>query len=480
MKQIILIFLALVLAANLLHMTLFAQLPAERKLIGYWKGDIAIMGTNLGIMVEVTPEGDSLKATIDIPQQSAAGLALKNIRYTHSTVHFELPAGPGIAIFDGVLNGDSITGAFTQSSFKGTFALARSDKPVSEQEAEGQPPYKQEEVTFQNGDVTLAGTLTLPEKEGACPAVILITGSGPQNRDEEIFGFKPFRLIADHLTRNGIAVLRCDDRGIGGSTGDIATSTTADFATDVETAVTFLRARKDIDTTHIGLIGHSEGGLVAPIVAAKDPQIAFIVLLAGPAYRGDTIILAQLARIMKAGGADEGTIQSQLTMQRKVFATLQSDQGWDELRAEMEAQFKEQIGVLPEEQRKSISNVDELMKTRVDASLAGVKTPWFRYFATYDPAPALSKLTTPVLALFGELDTQVPADMNKQGMKDAFKKGGVRDFTIKVMTKANHLFQSATTGAPDEYPKLEKKFVPGFLELITSWIVAKTGVKNHD
>lgn len=461
-------FLLAALAAIVFSHTVTAQ-----QLEGPWKGSISIMGQQLAIQVTFSPQGDSLAATIDIPQQSAMKLPLRSVRYEHPNIRFELPAGPTVASFDGTRSGDSISGRFAQAGYTGSFALIPGALTQEEPDDTTAPPYRSEEVTFKNGEGVLAGTLTLPEGGGPHPAVVLVTGSGPQNRDEEIFGFKPFRIIADHLTRAGIAVLRYDDRGVGGSTGASPDMTTKDFAADAIVAVGTLADRPDIDAARIGILGHSEGGIVAPI-AAMMPQVAFIVMLAGPAWPGDTIVMSQIETLMRAAGADSLTITRSLVTQRMIYEALRTNTGWDELRARMREEMRISLDSMPAEARAMITNVDSTIDARIEMKLSSTRTGWFRHFIDFDPFNVLRALRVPVLALFGEKDVQVPARMNMQRMKEAFKNGGVRDFTIKVIPSANHLFQVAEKGTIDEYATLPKRFAPGVLETISSWILEKT------
>lgn len=451
----------------------FSHTVTAQQLEGPWKGSISIMGQQLAIQVTFAPQGDSLAATIDIPQQSAMKLPLRNVGYKHPNVRFELPAGPTVASFEGTRSGDSISGRFAQAGYTGTFALTPGALTTDEPDDTTAPPYRSEEVTFKNGDGVLAGTLTLPEGAGPYPAVVLVTGSGAQNRDEEIFGFKPFRIIADHLTRAGIAVLRYDDRGVGGSTGASPDQTTNDFAADALVAVSTLADRPDIDAARIGILGHSEGGIVAPI-AAMMPQVSFIVMLAAPAWPGDTIIMSQIETLMRAAGADSATITRTLTTQRLLYRALRTNTGWDEVRARMHEDMLTNLDSMPAGARAMITNVDSTVDARIEMQLASTRTGWFRHFIDSDPFGVLRALRVPVLALFGEKDVQVPAKMNMQRMKEAFKSGGVRDFTIKVIPSANHLFQVADKGTVDEYATLPKRFAPGVLETISGWILEKT------
>jgi uncharacterized protein len=431
------------------------------------------MGTQMGIQVEFQTEASALKAKIDIPQQGAKGLDLKNVRFEPPKVHFELASPMAPVTFEGELKNGEIAGTFAQGNATGSFSLKRS----SEKPAAVEPlPYKEEEVKFVNGSVSLAGTLTLPANGKTSPAVVLITGSGAQNRDEEIFGFKPFRLIADHLTRNGIAVLRYDDRGVGGSTGSVSDSTTQDFAGDVLAAVQLLVARPDIDPKHIGLLGHSEGGIVAPIAASRSKDIAFIILMSGTAVTGEKIMLAQGEAIAKAAGAPAEDLQKQADLQKRIFQCVRSAKGWEELRAYMTKLGMDQIAEMPEEQRKKIPDPQAVIAKTIDAQLKPTQSTWFKYFLDFDPAGYLEKVRCPVLATFGELDLQVPTEMNRQAMVAAFEKGGNKDYTIQIFPKANHLYLSAGSGSPAEYATLKKEFVPGFLDFLTKWIRAKSAL----
>ncbi len=453
------------------------QLQGQTAPLGRWDGAIVVLGSELGMSVEFTMGDSGLTATMDIPQQSAKGLPLRQVRYAAPTVHFELLGGPGLAVFEGTLAGDSITGSFTQSGVTGTFYLrpagaAQVDEPPPAAEP---VPYVEEEVTFANGDVTLAGTLTIPEGVGPFPAVVLITGSGAQNRDEEIFGLRPFRWIADYLTRHGIAVLRYDDRGVGGSTGAIQAATSEDFAQDALAGVSLLATRRDIRADAIGLVGHSEGGIVAPMAAVRSPSVAFIVLLAGTAVTGEQILYAQGDRILRANGATAEQLRIQREVQEMLFRAVRTGEGWDEAQRVVEEQARAAIAQMPEAQRNAIADVDTFVKTRAQQQLIAVRLPWFRFFLDFDPTTVLEKVDVPVLALFGEKDLQVPPDVNVEPMRAALARAPTNDFTIEVIPGANHLFQEAVTGSPSEYATLKKEFVPGFLELMANWILKRTG-----
>lgn len=435
---------------------------------GQWEGSIEVAGQNIDIIVKFQDSGSELKAWLDIPAQGVKDNVLNNVKPDGNKIHFEAFGGPRNAVFDGELGTDgSIAGKFQQANYLGTFVVQR--ETSAQPTAVSEVPYKQEEVTFKNGDVTLGGTLTTPSSGGPFPVVILISGSGQQNRDEEVFGFKPFALIADHFTRNGIAVLRYDDRGIGASTGDATNATSEDFAGDALAAVNLLKTRSDINPKQIGLMGHSEGGIIAPMVANNSPDVAFIILLAGPGVRGDLLIERQAVDVLKATGASQEQIDTAAANQKRTIEVMRTGQGQDWLEAELRNQIRQQIEAMPEEQRKAFSDIDKAVEDGVQSQMAALLSPWFKFFVNYDPAPALEKLQVPVLAVFGGKDVQVAAEPNEQAVKAALERGNNSRATLKTYPTANHLFQPATTGGPDEYTKL-KEFVPSFLDDTVKWI----------
>ncbi len=436
---------------------------AQTGVPGTWEGAIHVMGQDLPFAVTFTGTD---KGTIDI--QGATGLPLTSVKVAADTVHFELPAGLGLCVFDGAIKGDAISGTFTQGGAKGSFDLKPAKAAVTA--VEPPPPYKEEEVKITSGAVTLAGTLTIPPTAGRHPAVVLITGSGAENRDEEVFGFKVFRLLADQLTRQGIAVLRCDDRGVGGSSGKTADSTSEDFATDVLADIAYLKTRPDIDPAHIGLVGHSEGGLIAPIAASRSRDVAFIVLMSGPALDGEKIMLAQGAALVKLRGLGPDAVAKQAETQHRMFDAARKQLPWEEVEKSFRADADAQIAKLPESQRAAAQQAATQQMTLIAAQYKGLLTPWFRFFLAFDPATVLGKVRCPVLAFFGGLDFQVPADVNQPVLERTLAKAGNRDVTIKVLPKANHLYQEATTGDISEYAKLKKEFVPELVPAMTAWI----------
>ncbi len=470
MKKSLIILAALFLFSNYSF--------SQNKIDGSYKGAVIVAGMNIEMTVRFRTESDSIKGSADM--QGQKDLPLIQIKYNPPALNFVLPNPneKNNAYFEGTVYADSIAGNFKQAVYSGIFFL----KPSTEETQKDTTPkvvlpYKEEEVTFTNGSELFSGTLTIPNKQGKHPAVVMITGSGPQDRNEEILGFKIFGIIADHLTKNGIAVLRYDDRNVGKSKGtDVSKSTTADFADDAIEAVKFLKTRSDINPLQIGLFGHSEGGIVAPLAASKFSDIAFIVLMAGTSVNGRDIILEQSKLIMTANGEPDSNITASLDYTRKIMDTVANNGDMTELKKELKQEFIKSYDELSDDMKKSITNKEEYAESQAEGTIKSFNSIWMKYFLTYDPAPALEKVKCPVLALFGELDLQVPPSQNEEPMKQALMKSGNKDFTIKLMPKANHLFQEATNGSPNEYGKLKKDFAQGFLDAITSWILQRTTI----
>ena len=443
-----------------------------------WEGKLSIgAGLSLRIVVHVgkTAEG-KLTAKMDSPDQGAKGLKVDTITLDKMTLSFEMKALLGR--YEGKLNaeGTEAAGTWTQASNSFPLTLKKTDK-VTEVRRPQTPkapfPYKVVEVSYQNktGGVTLAGTLTEPEGQGPFPALILISGSGAQDRDETLFEHKPFLVLADTLTRRGIAVLRVDDRGVGGSSGSTSSSTSDDFAGDVLAGMAFLRTRSEIDPRRIGLMGHSEGGIIAPMVAARSSDVAFIVLMAGTGLPGEEILYLQGQAILKAMGADEKALKNQLDVQKRLFEIVKTEKDEKKAETRMRDIAKAAVESLPEDQRKALGKADAL----IAAQLKMVRSPWFRYFLTYDPRPTLAKVHCPVLALIGEKDRQVPARENLSQIESTLRAAGNNRVTVKEFPGLNHLFQKCKTGAPSEYVEIEQTIDPSALAVIADWISEQAG-----
>jgi pimeloyl-ACP methyl ester carboxylesterase len=330
--------------------------------------------------------------------------------------------------------------------------------------------YIQKEVVFSNKEVTLAGTLTLPRTSGRHPAVVLLHGSGPLNRDQEIFGMKTFWIIADHLTRKGVAVLRYDSRGVGGSGGAPFQFTLQDVAGDALAAIRYLKTRNDINPASIGLCGLSQGAIVAPIAASGSEDVAFIICLAGIGVPGGQAHIDQMISIARANGASKQQIAELVENLKRIISIVRRQADEAEIRPLITTMLKNQWASLSQKGEKQTQD-GQAEDAHIQCVLSLYKSPWFRFFIDYDPEPALKHVMCPALFLFGELDTQVPLEVNRTAIGDVLKKSGNKDYTLKTIPKANHVFQIANTGSPSEYSNLEKKFAPGFLEFISDWLL---------
>jgi fermentation-respiration switch protein FrsA (DUF1100 family) len=323
----------------------------------------------------------------------------------------------------------------------------------------------EEEVGYENKEagIKLAGTLTFPRSEGPFPAVILITGSGAQDRNETVCGHRPFLVLADHLTRKGMAVLRVDDRGVGGSTGNVIEATSEDLAGDVLVGVNYLKSRKEINAKRIGLIGHSEGGIIAPMAAAQSSDVAFIVLMAGTGLTGAEIICLQSDLMLKAVGASDEVLAMQRTSSEQIFRILEHEK--DDAVAEKKVRkvMSDAFAKLSQEEKDAMG----ASEATIEIQLKMLFSRWYRFFLSYDPKPTLMKVKCPVLAINGELDLQVPPKENLSAIELALKAGGNTSYTIRELPKHNHLFQRAQTGAISEYAKIEETVSPIALESIS-------------
>jgi pimeloyl-ACP methyl ester carboxylesterase len=334
-------------------------------------------------------------------------------------------------------------------------------------------PYHEESVVFENraAGVKLAGTLTRPRVEGTVPAVVLLSMSGPQDRDETAFGHKPFLVLADYLTRQGIAVLRYDDRGFGKSTGKFLGATTADFAEDARAGVAYLKTRPEIDPKKIGLLGHSEGGAVGPLLASKSTDVAFLVLLGGPAVPGAELALKQTPLYQRLFGATEKQIAFNVALQKRLIAVL-NEEGDD-------AAAAEKIRRAIDQEWEKVAEADRpplaTMRADFQQQMIPEALPWHRFFLRHDPRPVLARVRCPVLALYAEKDCQVPPDPNAKEAEKAFRGGENKDITVKVIAGANHLFQPCRFGSIHEYCAITQTMSPEVLELITDWVKQKTG-----
>jgi len=429
-------------------------------IVGDWYGTLDTPRGKLPVVFHIKPDGS---ATLDSPRQMVKGMAA-SATLAKGKVTLTLSAAP--AGFEGTVSADgqALQGEWVQGGAAMPLAMSRT-APVANRPQTPKPPfpYRAEEVSYRNpaSGLKLAGTLTLPEGPGPFPAVVLISGSGAQDRDETIFDHKPFLVIADALTRKGVAVLRVDDRGTGGSEkGDPATAGIPAFATDVTAGVAFLRARTDIDPARIGLIGHSEGGQIAPLVAAEDPRIAFLVLMAAPGVDGTALLLAQNRALFTANGLPADQVEIMMKNRTEWFQAARDAQDVDDGRARLNAVLDRQGLPATSPQRAQVLAL---------SSAAG------HYMLNARPADALAKIKVPVLAIGGSKDLQVDAKTNLAAIRTAL--AGDADVTVKELPGLNHLFQTADTGLVIEYGQIEETIAPVALAMIVDWTVAHAAKK---
>jgi pimeloyl-ACP methyl ester carboxylesterase len=438
---------------------------------GLWQSALLTHGMRLRFQLHVSHDSEGeLIAALDSLDQSVSGLPAINVTEKESAFHFEIPAVAGL--FDGKLNSakNGIAGTWSQTGATEKLEFKRSDQPLELRRPQlpSKPyPYREEEVSFFNSvaGVTLAGTLTLPKGAGPFAAAVLITGSGPYDRDESLSNHKPFLVLSDFLTRKGIAVLRYDKRGVGKSTGSADKATTLDLAADCESAVAYLKSRKEIDPDRIGLIGHSEGAMIAPYLAAHSSGIPWIILLAAPATKGQDTLLHQSELIARAGGLSDAQIVASLTFDREAYELVRDEKDPSVLIDKLSALVKE-------------SGLDVAIPgAALEPQLRMMTSPWFRFFIDYDPLPNLRNTKCPVLALYGQKDLQVPAKVNLPLAQKAFSDAGNSQADVRQLSDLNHLFQHAYSGSPAEYAAIEETISPDALQAISDWLLPLAAAK---
>lgn len=435
---------------------------------GVWQGALEANGLRLRFQLHVTHDDQKhLLAALDSPDQGISGLPAVSVTQKFTVFHFEIPVVQGV--YEGNLNAAKtlITGNWTQGGITHNLNFQRSDQLVelARPQSPRKPyPYREEEVTFANpkAQILLAGTLTLPSGQGPFTAAILIAGSGPHDRDENVAGHRPFLVLADHLTRKGIAVLRYDKRGIGKSSGKYDQATTEDFASDATAALDYLKNRKEINAKKIGLIGHSEGGLIAPMIASRSSDVAWIVLLAAPGLKGEQIMLLQSEMILKAAGFDDERIAKTRDFNLQSYALARKERDPEVLETKL-SDLVDSTGMST-----------TLPPTTLKPQAQMMTSPWFRFFLDYDPIPALKKTQCPVLAINGDKDLQIASKENLAQIEKALQEGGNKDFQTHELAGLNHLFQHAPTGSPMEYGGIQETFAPEALTFVSDWILKHT------
>lgn len=453
----------------LLTISSFAQV---KDLNGSWSGKLKLPnGIQLTIVFNINYSDEECSATLDSPDQGVKGIPCGEVKVISDSISIDVPAIVGN--YSGKINSEAktISGLWNQAGNSFEFNLEYSKEfvgPKRPQEPKPPFPYNSEDVKFFNekDSITLAGTFTYPKEDGKFPAVVLITGSGAQNRDEEIFNHKPFLVISDFLTKNGYAVLRFDDRGVGESESNHSIATTFDFAEDVRAAIKYLKARNEVDKNKIGLIGHSEGAMIASIVASESDDVAFIILMAGPGLPGDSILYLQTELIYRAEGQSEEQIHEILDELREVYSILKSDIDESEMKEILKSKYQQRFDKMSDEEKQRFGDLNTYMEMEIRIATS----PWFRAFLKFDPRPILEKVKCPVLAVIGEKDLQVPPKENLPAIEDALKRGGNKNFKVTELPNLNHLFQTSQFGTISEYGIIEETMSPQALETMLNWL----------
>ena len=457
-------------------LTLIVSPSIAQTITGDWFGKLDIPGNALRINFHITENNGTYKTTMDSPDQNAFGIPTDYTAYENNELIVKVAAAN--VEYKGTFKDHIITGTFTQNGYAIPLVLSRTEikKDETPEKLRPQDPkkpynYISEDITFSNpkaNNIKLAGTLTRPKNIKNPPVAILITGSGPQNRDSEVkaFNHRPFLVLSDYLTNHGIAVLRYDDRGVGQSKGTQLNATSADFATDVEAAVSYLKTRNDIDINKIGLIGHSEGGFIAPMVASKDKGIAFVILLAGTGVDGGTVLQTQTRRALELAGLSENYINLTEKLTIELHNIVRKNTIEDRINAKL-------IAHLENYRQYNDNELSQTLTDEIIQQYGQLSSNWMAYFIRTNPDEFLSQVTCPVLAINGSKDFQVLPELNLNAIKKSLEKADNNDVTIQELEGLNHMFQKANTGGIEEYSKIEETFNPEALELISNWILER-------
>ena len=442
---------------KILFLLLFVALQSQAQIEGYWKGQIDLGGQQLEMAFNIKAAGNGFSATLDVPAQGTFDVPVDKTVFQDN--HLQLTLSAMGASYSGTLKGEVIEGEFTQHGMAFPLNLARGEKEAPKARPQDpQPPfnYRAEEVTFTNKKEgnTLAGTLTIPEGDGPFPALVLVSGSGQQNRDEELMNHRPFWVIADYLSRRGVAVLRYDDRGMGGSKGEVLNATSLDFSYDAEAAFDYLLNRKEINASLVGILGHSEGGIINFMVAERRPEVAFLVSLAGPAVNGIEVLKEQQAAILRVQGMTEEMVKFSGNANAQMFDIIEASND------------REEADTLLRQLLKGWGYNEEL----TEQTVGQMTSPWMYYFLKYDPTEAIVKTTCPALLLNGSKDLQVIASQNLPAYERIIAEHGKTNLTLREMPDLNHLFQHCETGSPTEYVTIEETISPEVLEAIVEFV----------
>lgn len=450
-------------------------LAKDKSIEGIWVGTLKSFGVEVEIVFKISEKSENkFAATMDIPFQRAQEKPVDKVTFQNGNLRLEMKSM--WATFEGCIknNFSTVEGQWKQAGQSIPLVLRRvneAPKLHRPQEPKKPYPYKEEEVTYKNkkAGVKLAGTLTYPQSKDPFPAVLIVSGSGMQDRNGAVFGHRPFLVLADYLTRQGIAVLRMDDRGMGGSGGSMATflqNTSEDFMGDVLAGIEYLKSRKEINPKEIGLIGHSEGGIIAPMVAVQSPDVAFIVLMAGTGLMAEEVLYSQNELLLRSVGASDKVLAARRAGLKQTFDVLKHEKDDTAARIKIRKIARGELAKMSEKEKEAVGVSEAMIELQIQMLLS----PWFRFFLTHDPKTTLMNVKCPVLAIIGEKDLQVSSKENLEAIEEALKAVGNKHYTIKELPNLNHLFQTAETSALTEYTKIEETISPTALKLIADWI----------
>jgi len=451
-KQLFFFLLCLTFGGSILT----AQTP-----VGSWEGVLKTKVINLPLLFHVGKDRGQLLVVIDSPEQNSYDIPADSVGFADNVLIIK-HSQYNMVYRGKMVHKDTLVGTFTQGPRSKELVLVR----VKPKESSFLMGFEEEELLIKNKrtGVKLGATLTYPKEEGPFPSVILISGSGPQDRDATLFGKKLFKTVAEHFTRSGYAVLRFDDRGTAKSTGSFAKATSFDFANDVEGVIAYLKKHKKINKDKIGLMGHSEGSLIASIVGARNSDVDFILSVAGPGIKGDSLILTQSRLIMEGNGMAEETVETTLALNRSIYKVVLSAGDSTSKDQQIRKIVWDMYGG-----QDSTSDTTLINKT-ADALTGQANTAWFRDFLAYDPSLYWSKVSCPVFAVNGVKDIQVPPVINLLGIQKNLEKAENYDVKVKMYPGLNHLMIKCETGLPSEYPTLNGTFSGAVLNDMVSWM----------
>jgi hypothetical protein len=457
-------------SAVLTLMILFTtSILAQNSLKGIWEGGITVPGGQLKIIFKIDENNQNYTGTIDIPQQGAIGLKLDPIQQIEDSVSLSFSVGQVTGLFTGKFNSETkISGNYSQGGPSTPFSVERTASNTTPAEK----PKNETDLLIKNGEIVIGGTLTVPENEIKAPLLILSSGSGAQNRDSEIYGFKIFEIIAQHLADQGIPSFRYDDRGINKSTGNFSNATLGDLVSDVEAIISYFKVNKEHSFKEFSVLGHSQGGVVAGKVAASNEDVKQLILMGSTAPSLSEILRYQVEFAYSASPVDKSLIDKEIAAREELMRAIAFNGDIESAKVNYNRSYTDVLNGLPDAQRNSIPDIGSMVTTQTNQLAQLYSSPQIKSLLFYVPTEDLEMVKVPTLVLFGDKDTQVTITQNQAKIRAALEKSG-SEFKIKIFENANHLFQEANTGLANEYPLLDKKFIDGFLDQLTSWILSK-------